>query len=97
MEKSEKEKLAEIEEAVKELPEKVQYAVYWTINHFDFVKEMSQNPDMADEEIENTKKMQKKKKIILCLLFCVRHKHLGKKAMKQRSSRTDNLRSGMIG
>lgn len=47
MEKNKAEGLAKIEAVIKELPEKAQQAIYWTIAHWDFVEEMCKNPELT--------------------------------------------------
>ena len=56
MEKNKDEMLAELQRKIEELPEKAQQAMYWTITHFDFIKDMCGNPGMTNEEIEKYKK-----------------------------------------
>lgn len=48
MEKDKDERLSKIEEAIKELPEKAQQAMCWTIAHLYFVEEMCKNPEMTN-------------------------------------------------
>ncbi len=58
MEKNTDERLEKIEEAIKvirELPEQAQQAIYWTIEHWDFVEQMCKNPGMTNEKIEKYK------------------------------------------
>lgn len=55
MEKNKDERSAKIEEAIKELPEKAQQAMYGIIAHWDLVVEMCKNPEMTNEEIEKYK------------------------------------------
>lgn len=52
MEKDMDGRLKKIEETIKELPEKAQKAIYWTIAHWNFVEELCKNPGMTNEEIE---------------------------------------------
>ncbi|WP_027630696.1 hypothetical protein [Ruminiclostridium cellobioparum] len=71
MENSKNEYLVKIEEAIKELPNKAQNAIYWIITHFEFVEEMCKNPEMTNEEIEEYKEEAKAKEdYIMLALLC---------------------------
>lgn len=71
MEKNKDERLAKIEEAIKELPEKAQQAMYGLIAHWDFVIEMCKNPEMTNEEIEKYKEdARAKEDYIMLALLC---------------------------
>lgn len=56
--------LAEIEEAIMELPEKAQEAVWWTIKHFDFVEEMCVHTEMTLEELAYCQTEARAKEVI---------------------------------
>ncbi len=85
MEKNNDEMLGKIEEAIKELPEKAQQAIYWTIAHLDLVKEMCKNPKMTDEEIEKYKEDARAKEdyMMLVLLWAAQTYNNGDETAEQ--------------
>jgi len=52
MEKSREEMAAELEAAIRELPEKAQGAICWIIRNYSLVEGMCKNSEMTNEEIE---------------------------------------------
>lgn len=71
MEKNKNDIRAKIIEMMKELSEKEQDAIAWTIRNFNLVKKMCENPDMTKEEIEKYKEDAiAKEDYIMLILLC---------------------------
>ncbi len=88
MEDNRKEQIARIEKAVKELPQKAQRAIFWIIEHYDFVEEMCKNSKMTVEEIEKYKtNAEAKEDYIMLALLCAAqtYMHESNEAMKQEN------------
>lgn len=72
MEKNRNEELAKLEKELKELPEKMQRAICWVIENFDFAAEMCREPNLTDEEIETYKEIAREKEdYIMLALLCM--------------------------
>lgn len=71
MEKNKKESSVEIIEIIKELPEKEQNAIVWTIKNFKFVRKMCENPGMTKDEIKKYKEDAiAKEDYLMLILLC---------------------------
>lgn len=71
MKKDKNERSVKIIEIIKELPEKKQNAIVWTIKNFKFVKEMCENPEMTEDEIKKYKEDAiAKEDYLMLILLC---------------------------
>lgn len=70
MKRSKNENSVKIINMIKELPEKEQNAIVWTIKNFNFVKKMCENPEMTEDEIKKhkTEAIEKEDYLMLILL-----------------------------
>ncbi len=76
MERDFNEKWVEIEKEFQRLPEKAQRAIYWIVEHFDFVEKMAEKSDMTYEEIQKQKENAREKEDYIALaLLCVAEAH----------------------
>ena len=70
MERDFNEKWIEIENEFQKLPEKAQRAIYWIVEHFDFVEKMAEKSDMTYEEIQKQKENAREKEDYIALALC---------------------------
>lgn len=71
MEKTKNESSDKIIKMMKELSEKEQDAIVWTIKNINFVKEMCENPGMTEEEIKKYKENAiEKEDYLMLILLC---------------------------
>lgn len=80
------EKWIEIENEFQKLPKRAQRAIYWIVEHFDFVENMAEKSDMTYEEIQKRKETAREKEDYIALaLLCVAEVHQKKdpEAMEQ--------------
>ena len=72
MEKDLNEALVRIENEMKKLPEKAQWAIYWVVKNFNPVIEMCKESHMTDEEIKKYREIAREKEDYIALaLLCV--------------------------
>ena len=71
MEKNKDEKVKQLLNELKELPDDLQKAVTWAIRHWDLVECICKESEMTDEEIEACKtKARERKDYISLILAC---------------------------
>ena len=88
MNKDGKEYRLEIIEMIKEMPVREQSAIIWTIKNFKFVKNMCENPEMTEDEIQRFKKdaIAKEDYLMLSLLCAAEtFKNSGSETEKQEN------------
>lgn len=86
MEKDLNEERARIENEIKKLPEKAQYAIRWVVKNFNLVAEMCRKWEMTDEELKQYENNARKKEDYVSLvLLCAAeiYKKSGFETMEQ--------------